>query len=122
MRLRSLLLLLALSAQPGLAQGLRVTKVEPPNWWAGMKLHRVQLMLYGENLGNASVSCASSGLRVLGVQSTGNPSYLFVNVELDSTTQPGTIPLQISAPSGTTTLSYPILPRKESQGRYQGFT
>jgi glycosidase len=118
---KSLVLLFALAFQSGAAQQLRVTKAEPPNWWAGMKLNRVQLMLYGTELSGASISCSTPGLRILGTQSTGNPSYLFVDVELAPTIHPGTFPLRISAPSGVTTLAYPILPRQNPNGRYQGF-
>ncbi len=119
---KSGLLLLVLSLQAGLAQEPQVTKVEPPNWWAGMKLNRVQLMLYGQRLAGASASCSSPGLRVLGTHSTGNPSYLFVDLELAPDIHPGTYPLRINAPSGPATVSYPVLPRQEREGRYQGFS
>ena len=114
-------LFLALSLQAGVARELHVAKVEPPNWWAGMKLNRVQLMLYGEALDSASVSCSSPGVRILGTTSTGNPSYLFVDLELSPAIRPGTLSFRVSAHSSTAAFSYSILPRQKPDGRYQGF-
>src|SRR5512140_2905556 len=108
MRLNALLLLFTLSAQAVPAQEAHISKVEPPNWWTGMKQTRVQLMLYGEGLEGAKASCASSGIHIAGTTSTGNPSYLFVDLELSPTIQAGTVSLQFTTAQGTTTLSYPL--------------
>ena len=122
MRAKTLFLLLLLALQGGLAQKPQVTRVEPPNWWPGMKLNRIQLMVYGEGLDRANVSSSFPGVRVLGVHPTGNPSFLFVNLELAPTAVPGNVRLRIATPTGATTLSYPLLPRPNPDGRYQGFT
>jgi hypothetical protein len=34
------------------AQEIKIDKIDPPNWWVGMKWDEVQLMIYGENLNN----------------------------------------------------------------------
>ncbi len=117
-----LVLLFAVSLHVGQAQSPRVTKIEPPNWWVGMKLNRVQLMLYGQGLGGASVASSSPAVRVLGVDSTGNPAYLFVDIELAATIPPGDALFRITTSSGATSFSYPILRRENAEGRYQGFT
>ncbi len=118
----SALLLCVLCFQTGLAQPPRIDKVEPPNWWVGMKMDSVELMLYGEGLEHATVSCSSSGVRITGTHSTGNPSYLFVDLTLTASIRPGDIPVQVSTPSGIATFSYPLLPRHDPAGRYQGFS
>jgi len=42
--------LLAINFSTLLSQQIEINKIEPPNWWAGMKHDTVQLMIYGKNL------------------------------------------------------------------------
>jgi neopullulanase len=43
-----------------LALDIDIKRVEPLNWWVGMKSPELQLMVYGENI---SVADVSSGIR-----------------------------------------------------------
>jgi len=45
-----------------------------------MKWNKVQLMIYGENLGNAEIKFIDDRLRVTNIQSVENTNYLFVDV------------------------------------------
>jgi glycosidase len=116
------LLLFVFSVQCALAQQPVVSRVEPPNWWAGMKHNQVQVMMYGEGLSQATVTCSSPDVRIKGTHSTGNPSYLFVDIELTPATHPGDLLFQVVTPAGRTSVSYPIAARENPEGRYRGFT
>ena len=50
------LLLIFLLYSIGFAQSFKVNKIEPPNWWGGMKTNKIQLMVYGENLNEVKVT------------------------------------------------------------------
>lgn len=102
-------------------QGLRIDKVEPPNWWVGMKWNRVQLMLYGEELQGIEVKFDSPGLKVLGVHTTGNPAYAFVDIEIPGDLLPGTYVMSIHKGQETTEVKYPILSRNSDKYRHAGF-
>ena len=45
-----------------LSQTIQVDRIDPPNWWVGMKWNTVQVMLYGENLHGISVEIEPEGL------------------------------------------------------------
>src|SRR5580704_15884860 len=60
-----------------------VTKVEPPNWWAGLTPD-VMLLLGGKNLGATHVSCNLQEVSVSRTEATGGGAYLFVWLKLAS--------------------------------------
>ncbi|MDZ7623097.1 MAG: cyclomaltodextrinase N-terminal domain-containing protein [Ignavibacteriaceae bacterium] len=53
-----------------------MNKIEPPNWWVGMKWDTVQLMVYGENLNGVNVRSVDDKLKILNFHSSENGSYL----------------------------------------------
>lgn len=58
----------------------QISKIEPPNWWAGMEHSSVELLLYGNDIGNLTVE-ATAPLRVTKLEKADNPNYLFVTIE-----------------------------------------
>lgn len=123
--MRALHLLLFLGtlalASSAAAQPLVVDKVEPPNWWVGMKWHRVQLMLYGEDLHGLSARFEDERIRVAAVHTVPNPAYAFVDVDLPDDLPPGDYTLEITKGAQRVTLNYPLLARETSGPRHQGF-
>jgi neopullulanase len=104
-----------------LAQSPRVLKVEPPNWWVGMRTNTIQLMVYGENLQEMKVQSASSSLKVLRTHTVANPSYTFVDLEIPPIAPPGSYELLATSKAGTTAFHFPILARTPSDSVHQGF-
>jgi glycosidase len=91
------------------AQSPVVTKVEPPNWWSGMKNNKIQLMVYGNNLSGATAK-SLSGLITNSVNSF-NGSYLFIDIEIPQNLKPGDQKISISNNGKEVTINYPILER-----------
>jgi len=54
-------------------------RMEPPNWWVGMKHSQVEVLLYGQDIAN--LGPVSSELPIVEIRKTDNPNYLFVTVE-----------------------------------------
>ena len=67
-----------------------VDKIEPPNWWVGMKWNRLQLMIYGQDLTDVSVSFQTDKLSAHVVNT--NSSYAFVEVEISLGLSAGNYP------------------------------
>ena len=103
------------------AQNLRVDKIEPPNWWAGMKWNKVQLMVYGKDLNGISASFGKGEIKVLKIHNAASNDYSFIDIEVPSNTKPGDYKLEIKKGSETAGITLPILKRKSSEGKYQGF-
>src|SRR5690606_27431068 len=104
------------------APAFQIERLEPANWWAGMKHPELQLMLYGKDIAKLTPALQYDGVSVTGVERTANPNYLFVNLALATDVQPGDIKLQFSL-NGETVLShsYPLLKRREASASRQGF-
>jgi glycosidase len=115
----TLVALLVVSAAS--AQQPVVTKVEPPNWWAGHTINPVRLLVRGHDLQGASVK-GPRGIRASRVKVNVRGTYLFVDIEIPEKIKPGSYPLNIITKAGTAVIPFRIdetLPAKEY---FRGFT
>ena len=53
-------------------------KIEPAFWWSGMKNPELQLMVYGEGIGNAAVSVNYPGVSLSSTVKLESNNYLLV--------------------------------------------
>lgn len=103
-----ILLITMVSAQAPVA-----SKVEPPNWWVGMKQNHIQLMVYGEDLLGATAT-SSSGITIKRTRSF-NDNYLFIDIEVEPDAKPGIHPIEIKNHDITTRIDYEIRQRTGKQ-------
>jgi glycosidase len=101
------LLLFATFGNPSIAQ--KIERVEPPSWFTGMKETALQLMVYGQEIASFDVTTDYPGVKVAKPVKTGNPNYLFVNLEISSKALPGKIPLVFTGGKQKLTHNYPLL-------------
>jgi neopullulanase len=104
----------------GIAQSPSITRIEPPNWWVGMKTNAIQLLCYGEHLRNLSVVSATPSIKVKKVSSD-NPAYAFIDIVIDPRTRPGDHTFTVRTKAGNTTFTFAIQKRLPPRGRCQGF-
>src|SRR5581483_3062442 len=100
-----------------------VSKVEPPSWWPRHSINPVRVMIRGRNLAGASVTARGVGLRVTSpVKVNERGTYLFVDVSILSTAQPGTRHLRITTAAGSIDAPFEVLAPLTRAGRFQGLT
>jgi neopullulanase len=105
------------------AQGApAVTKVEPPNWWAGHSINPVRVMLRGRNLAGARVEAVGEGLSAGLVRTNPAGTYLFVDVMIDPAARPGARRLRVTSGGATAEAAFEISAPLAREGRFQGFT
>ena len=105
--------------QNSTASTVKVTKVEPPNWWLRYT-PEVMLLLTGQDLEATHVSCNLPTLDVSRTQATAGGNYLFVWLKIGRDTKSGTAVCRIIAPKGTTSFELPLSARAPTLGRFQG--
>ena len=110
-----------MARQDSPASAVRVTKVEPANWWVGFT-PELMLLLSGQDLEATHVSCNLPTLRVSRTQATGGGNYLFVWLKIGAGTQPGTAVCRITAPKGNTSFELPLAARAPTLGKFQGLS
>jgi neopullulanase len=104
------------------AQGPSVSKVEPPNWWAGHSVNPVRVMLRGRNLAGARVEAVGEGLSTGLVRVNPAGTYLFVDVFIEPSARPGARRLRVTAGGASVEAPFEITAPLGREGRFQGFT
>lgn len=104
------------------AADYQINRVEPMNWWVGMKHPALQLMLHGERIAELTPQITYPGVRLLNVERTENPNYVFLNLEITKQAKPGTVELAFFR-QGTKIVSkqYALLPRRTGSAQRMGF-
>ncbi|HOY05086.1 MAG TPA: alpha-amylase family glycosyl hydrolase, partial [Saprospiraceae bacterium] len=90
------LLLFCLLMSQAFSQNPVIQRVDPSNWWVGMKNPELQLLVYGKDLKGSAVSVSYPGVHIRQVYEVENPNYLFVDLYLAPETKAGTFNLELS--------------------------
>ena len=102
-----------------------ITRIEPANWYAGMKNPTLQLMLTGSGIREASVTTDYPGVTIDSLVRLDSPNYLLLYLNL-SGAQPGDMKLRVTFPKGTkakaTTIHYPLMKREKAGEERIGFS
>lgn len=99
-----------------------ISRVEPPNWWVGMKHTKLQLLVYGENVGDLKPSIDYPGITLERVIQVENPNYLFIDLDIEADAQPGDIEITFSQlGQQVTTYDYPLWAREKGSAERAGF-
>jgi len=105
------------------AQLPALERVEPSNWWVGMKNPRLQLLVHGDHIANRKVSLRWPGVHLQQIHSVQNPNYLFLDLSIDAGTKAGVFPIHFTSADGKDiSYSYALKTRNHSTGRAQGVT
>jgi neopullulanase len=78
------------------AQNPTIQRVNPTNWYVGMKNPELQLLVYGTNIKGSKLNINYAGVMVQKVHEVENPNYLFVDLLLSPTTKAGTFLIELS--------------------------
>ena len=100
---------------------MKIDHIEPANWFVGMKNPSLQLMVYGQDVKNATVSVDYPGVQVDSVVQLDSPNYLLVYLNL-SGAQPGEMTISLKDGRRTQKVKFPLLQREMSGDRHMGFT
>jgi neopullulanase len=95
-------------------------RVEPANWWIGMRHRQVEILVHRSGVGAYAVRLGrSSGVRLVRVDRADSPNYLFVTLDIDPKAKEQKVPLIFSKGAQTFTHEFPILQRPK-EVRAQG--
>ncbi|MFG6485852.1 glycoside hydrolase family 13 protein [Roseateles sp. BYS78W] len=93
-------------------------RIEPPNWWVGMRDTSLQLMLHAPGIADATPALAAyPGVTLKASHRATSPNYLFIDLDIAPGTQPGELQLSVAGE----TLRYPLLARAPGSAERQGF-
>lgn len=97
---------------------MKIDKIDPTDWYVGMKNPQLQLMVYGKGIAAVKeVTTDYPGVRIDSVVRLDSPNYLLVYMNLQGA-QPGTMTLKFDKQK----VDYPLKAREKKGSQHKGFT
>ena len=115
-----LLIMAAVCALAGQA-AVKVDRIEPTNWFVGLKDASVQLMVYGQGIRDAEVEIDYAGVAIDSLVRLDSPNYLLIYLNT-SGAQPGTMNITFKQGRSKKKVPYQLLAREMSGEKRMGFT
>ena len=114
------LLIAASVAVAGAATAAEVERIEPPFWWVGFERSALQLLVYGEDIAKLEPHIDAPGIALRDVVRTGNPNYLFLDLDIGAEARAGAFDIRFDGAGGTT-IRY-RLDERGDPARQRGFS
>ena len=110
--------LVAMCVTMSAAKKAVIDRIEPTDWYVGLKNPQVQLMVYGKGIRDVeNVSTDYPGVRIDSLVRLDSPNYLLIYMNIKEA-QPGTMTLNF----GKTKVPYQLKQREMSGDKRMGFT
>lgn len=100
---------------------VKVDRIDPANWFVGMKNTSLQLMVYGENIRQADVTTDYDGVKIDSIVRLDSPNYLLVYLNLEGV-KPGEMPLNFKNGKAVKKVKYELKAREKRGEERMGFT
>ena len=101
-----------------MSAAVKIDKIDPTDWYIGMKNPQLQLMVYGKGIAAVKeVTTDYPGVRIDSVVRLDSPNYLLVYMNLQGA-QPGTMTLKFDKQK----VDYPLKAREKKGSQHKGFT
>jgi len=98
-------------------------RVEPMFWWVGMQNHNLQLLVYGKNINQKTVSLNYEGVKLAKVNKVENPNYLFLDLVISESAKAGKFAINFASPKGKPLqYIYELRQKDSAKNRIQGVT
>src|SRR6478735_3807965 len=110
-----LVLFLATIAPAVLGQSI---DIYPTNWWTGMKMNKLQLLLRStsQSFEGKQLTTRYPGISVLKTHRFENPRYLAIDIVIAPGTKPGMVPFQLTGQGAPVTLQWPLQDQRKGKG------
>ena len=103
------------------AAKVNVDRIEPTNWYLGLKDPSVQLMVYGQGIRDAEVDIDYAGVTIDSLVRLDSPNYLLIYLNTRGA-QPGTMDITFKQGRSKKKVKYQLLAREKSGNQRMGFT
>jgi glycosidase len=78
-------------------------EVYPANWWVGMKMSKIQLMIHADSIGNSgAITIGYPGIQLIRANKVENSNYLFLDIAILPTAKPGKAKISFKKNNGST--------------------
>lgn len=100
-----------------------IERIEPQNWWTGMKYNTITLLIYGSNISDLQPAITYPGVQLLKKDTVENKNYLFVTLKISTAAKPGNIKINFSKKGHVAlTRDFPILKREPNSAQRESYS
>lgn len=100
---------------------VKIDRIDPANWFVGMKNTSLQLMVYGENIRQADITTDYDGVKIDSIVRLDSPNYLLVYLNLEGV-RPGEMTLNFKNGKAVKKVKYELKAREKRGEERMGFT
>ena len=118
---KNLISLALLMSTMSMNAAVSVDRIEPTNWYVGMKDTSLQLMVYGKDVRNADVEINYPGVRIDSIARLDSPNYLLVYLNIDGA-KAGEMTLNFKQGKQSKKVRYELRDRAMAGDKRIGFT
>lgn len=103
--------------------GQKIDRIEPQNWWVGMKYNTVTVLLYGENISDLQPTVSYPNVQLVKKEVVENKNYLFLTLKINSTAKAGNVKINLNKQGKLVlTKDFPILERRKKSALRESYT
>ena len=113
--------MLLMSSVMSMTAAVNVSRIEPTDWFVGMKDASLQLMVYGKDIKNAEVTVNYPGVKIDSVARLESPNYLLVYLNLKDA-KAGDMVLNFKQGKQSKKVKYQLKDREMAGEKRMGFT
>ena len=101
----------------------KIQHVEPLNWWVGMAQKELQICIHGKNISETEPEINYEGVSISRKVLTDNPNYIFLYVNIEPNTKPGTMNIRfMKGKKRVASYKYELKARKENSALRPSFS
>ena len=119
--MKKILTALLLSITLTMNAAVKIDRIEPTDWYVGMKDASLQLMVYGEGIKTADVTTDYPGVKIDSLVRLDSPNYLLVYMNLEGA-QPGKMVLNFTQGKSKKKVEYELKAREMKGEDRKGFS
>ncbi len=99
-----------------------INRIEPTNWWTGMKHTELQLMLFGPKISDAAIHVNYEGVLFKRKVLTDNADYVFLYLDVTEKAKPGNMNIVLTRGKKKQTISFELKARRDGSANRESFS
>ncbi len=101
----------------------QIERIEPQNWWVGMKYNTVTLLVYGKDIADLQPAISYANVQLIKKDTVENKNYLFITLKINAAAKPGNVKINFSKKGKVVlTRDFPILQREKNSAERESYT
>ena len=90
--------------------GARVS-IQPTNWWAGLKLNNIELLVHGPNIASAKVKSSTAQIHIKNIHKFSNKNFIILDLQIKKRIRPNVYHFEFTTKGKVQSVEFPILKR-----------